>query len=356
MRVNLRIMVEGQELGNQLLVRERAQRVEHREEDDHRNEHRQAGAHRVDALFAIQLLELLVELLLIILVFGLKGGRLGLDGRHAHGGAAALEVERHDHQLDQDGEDDDRQRVIVDERVQRFDERKQLAMFYALRTFANERLVSQFLTFYHNPEIDPHTLVEPFLWIKNLWMPDSPFATYMPDVQSLRLVDYKVWNDVSAKLVADGVIPQALSFAGAADLTTYINDVVTPFISSAAYAPYIAPVAGLGNLNILGLIRFSIYQEGNGWFLLPILSVVSQIFMQKLTMKNTQMDPSQESSQKMMIYVMTFMSLYFCASYNSAFALYWVVSNIYAIIEQIGFNKYFEQQDRKASKAEEVGI
>ena len=230
------------------------------------------------------------------------------------------------------------------------------AMFYALRTFANEQLVSQFLTFYHNPEIDPHTLVEPFLWIKNLWMPDSPFATYMPDVQSLRLVDYKVWNDVSAKLVADGVIPQALSFAGAADLTTYINDVVTPFISSAAYAPYIAPVAGLGNLNILGLIRFSIYQEGNGWFLLPILSVVSQIFMQKLTMKNTQMDPSQESSQKMMIYVMTFMSLYFCASYNSAFALYWVVSNIYAIIEQIGFNKYFEQQDRKASKAEEVGI
>ena len=230
------------------------------------------------------------------------------------------------------------------------------AMFYALRTFANERLVSQFLTFYHNPEIDPHTLVEPFLWIKNLWMPDSPFATYMPDVQSLRLVDYKVWNDVSAKLVADGVIPQALSFAGAADLTTYINDVVTPFISSAAYAPYIAPVAGLGNLNILGLIRFSIYQEGNGWFLLPILSVVSQIFMQKLTMKNSPMDPSQAGSQKMMIYVMTFMSLYFCASYNSAFALYWVVSNIYAIIEQIGFNKYFEQQDRKASKAEEVGI
>ena len=153
------------------------------------------------------------------------------------------------------------------------------AMFYALRTFANEQLVSQFLTFYH-----------------------------------------------------------------------------TPFIDSATYAPYIAPVAGLGNLNILGLIRFSIYQEGNGWFLLPILSVVSQIFMQKLTMKSSPMDPSQAGSQKMMIYVMTFMSLYFCASYNSAFALYWVVSNIYAIVEQICFNKYFEQQDRKAAKAEEVGI
>ena len=230
------------------------------------------------------------------------------------------------------------------------------AMFYALRTFANEQLVSQFLTFYHNPEIDPHTLVEPFLWIKNLWMPDSPFATYMPDVQSLRLVDFNVWNDVSAKLAAAGTIPEALNFAAASDLTTYITEVVTPFVNSATYAPYIAPVAGLGNLSILGIIRFSIYQEGNGWFLLPLLSVVSQIFMQKLSMKNTQMDPSQESSQKMMIYVMTFMSLYFCASYNSAFALYWVVSNIYAIVEQICFTKYFEQQDRKASKAEEVGI
>ena len=230
------------------------------------------------------------------------------------------------------------------------------AMFYALRTFANEQLVSQFLTFYHNPEIDPHTLVEPFLWIKNLWMPDSPFATYMPDVQSLRLVDFKVWNDVSAKLAAAGTIPEALNFAAASDLTTYITEVVTPFVNSATYAPYIAPVTGLGNLNILGIVRFSIYQEGNGWFLLPLLSVVSQIFMQKLTMQNTQMDPSQESSQKMMIYVMTFMSLYFCASYNSAFALYWVVANVYAIIEQIGFTKYFEQQDRKASKAEEVGI
>ena len=48
------------------------------------------------------------------------------------------------------------------------------AMFYALRTFANEQLVAQFLTFYHNPEIDPSTLTDGFLWIRNLCMPDSP--------------------------------------------------------------------------------------------------------------------------------------------------------------------------------------
>ena len=230
------------------------------------------------------------------------------------------------------------------------------AMFYALRTFANEQLVSQFLTFYHNPEIDPSTLTDGFLWIRNLWMPDSPFATYMPDVQSLQLVDYQVWNSVSAKLAAAGTIPQALSFADRNAMMDYITDVVTPFIASDVYAPYVAAVPGLENLNILGLIRFTIYQEGNGWFVLPVLSVLTQILMQKLTMKNQPMPTEQAGSQKMMIWVMTFMSIYFCAIYNSAFALYWVVSNIYAIVEQIAFNKYFEQQDRKSARAQEVGI
>ena len=230
------------------------------------------------------------------------------------------------------------------------------AMFYAMRTFANEQLVSQFLTFYHNPTIDPSTLTDGFLWIKNLWMPDSPFATYMPDVQSLQLVDFDVWNNVSAQLVASGVIPETLNFADRNAMMAYITDVVTPFIASDAYAPYVAPITGLGNLNILGLIKFTIYKFGNGWFILPILSVLTQIVMQNLTMAQTMAANPQGGNPKTMMYVMTFMSLYFCAIYNSAFALYWVISNVYALVEHVAFDKYFKAQDRKAATAEEVGI
>ena len=230
------------------------------------------------------------------------------------------------------------------------------AMFYAMRTFANEQLVTQFLTFYHNPTIDPSTLTDGFLWIKNLWMPDSPFATFLPDVQSLQLVDFDVWNNVSANLVASGVIPEALNFADRNAMMAYITDVVTPFIASDVYAPYVAPVTGLGNLSILGLIRFTIYEHGNGWFILPIVSVLTQILMQNMTMAQTMQANPQAGSQKTMLYVMTFMSLYFCAIYNSAFALYWVISNIYALVEHIAFDKYFKLQDRKAATAEEVGI
>ena len=227
-----------------------------------------------------------------------------------------------------------------------------IAVFAAMRMVANKELLMQ-LTQILNNEMPT---LERWLWIKNLWMPDSPFATYMPDVQSLQLVDYQVWNDVSAKLAAAGTIPQALSFVDRNAMMAYITDVVTPFIASDVYAPYIAPVAGLGNLSILGLIRFTIYQHGNGWFVLPILSVVTQIIMQNMTMKQTMQANPQAGSQKTMLYVMTFMSLYFCAIYNSAFALYWVVSNIYALVENIAFDRYFKAQDRKAAKAEEVGI
>lgn len=231
------------------------------------------------------------------------------------------------------------------------------AMFYALRTFANEQLVRQFLTFYHNPDIDPRTLVEPFLWIKNLWMPDTPFATFMPDVNSLKMVDYTVWNQVSAGLAAAGTIPEALGFLSRDAMMEYIDTVVTPFIASEAYAPYLAPIAGLSNMRIL-LWSITIYVEHNGLFLLPLISMGTQLIMQKLTMQQTTMaaNPQQAGSQKTMIYLMLFMSLYFCAQYNAAFALYWVISNVYAICEQLCFTKYFKDQEAKAASAEEVGI
>ena len=227
-----------------------------------------------------------------------------------------------------------------------------IAMFNAMRMVSNEHLVQQAFDILLGNE----PVLESWLWIKNLWMPDSPFATYMPDVQSLQLVDFDVWNNVSAQLAASGVIPEVLNFADRNAMMAYITDVVTPFIASDAYAPYVAPITGLGNLSILGLIKFTIYQHGNGWFILPIVSVLTQILMQNMTMAQTMAANPQAGSQKTMLYVMTFMSLYFCAIYNSAFALYWVVSNIYAIVEQIAFSKYFEQQDRKSSKAEEVGL
>lgn len=226
------------------------------------------------------------------------------------------------------------------------------AMFYAMRTVANEQLVAQFLTFMADPTIDPATLNEPFLWIKNLWMPDTPFHTTLPDLASLQIIDFNVWNRVSAELAAAGTIPEALNLTKET-LKTYIEGTVVPFLNSPEYAVHLKPIAGLSNINML-LFSLTFYKDFNGFYILPLLAIVTQILSQKVTMG--QQSSTNNSQGNTMLWIFSFMSLWFCSTSSSAFSIYWVFTNIYAMVQQIVFAKYFEWQDRKSATAQEVGI
>ena len=50
-------------------------------------------------------------------------------------------------------------------------------------------------------------------------------------------------------------------------------------------------------------------------------------------------------------YFFPFFTLFICSGYNAAFALYWVVSNIYGWVESIVFNKVLEKQDAASAAA-----
>jgi YidC/Oxa1 family membrane protein insertase len=228
------------------------------------------------------------------------------------------------------------------------------AMFYAMRVVANEQLVRQFLTFMADPTMDPLSMNESFLWIKNLWMPDTPFHTYMPDLASLQMIEADIWNRVSAQLVNEGVLTQALSLTKDT-LGAYINETVVPFLNSPEYAVYLKPVPGLSNINMI-FFSFSIYQNFNGLYILPILAIVTQILSQKMTTAQQGTQASQTQNQNMMLWIFSFMSLWFCTTSSGAFSIYWVFSNIYMMVQQIVFAKYFAWQDRKSATAQEVGI
>lgn len=58
------------------------------------------------------------------------------------------------------------------------------AMWTALRIIANEQMVSQVFTILQGQT----PTMEGWLWVKNLWMPDSPFAAAWPDLNSLQLI------------------------------------------------------------------------------------------------------------------------------------------------------------------------
>jgi len=119
--------------------------------------------------------------------------------------------------------------------------------------------------------------LESWLWIRNIWQPDSFMASVIPD------------NVATIKDYAQVMKP----------LIDKYNDVT------------------------------------NGWFILPVLAGVTQFFQ----MKYMSTDPNQQQ-QKGLMYFFPIFSVYITATYNSAFSLYWVVSNLYSIVQQFIFNKF----------------
>lgn len=113
------------------------------------------------------------------------------------------------------------------------------------------------------------------------------------------------------------------------------------------------PLPG-GNINLL-VFSLTLYSAPNGYFILPLLSFATQFLTTKL---NPAMQPQADSkagSGAIMKWMMPIFSIYICATSNAAFALYWVISNVVAMVQQVVFKWYFDNQDRKEAKLQTAG-
>ena len=227
------------------------------------------------------------------------------------------------------------------------------AMYGALRYMANEQLVQQ--TF--NLILTGETAFEPFLWVKNLWMPDSPFSGVWPNLTSLQMVEEKQWLTVFNSLGADQIATlaaklnisdlSAASFAKGEALTSTINAIV-PLLPVAQESSFL-------RINLL-ITELVVVDNFNGLFILPILSAVSQFVMSKLTeQKNPQPAPAangqqQPNSGAFMKWFFPLFSLWICASSNAAFALYWVVTNLFSLVSNQIINWKLDNDEKKAAE------
>ena len=229
-----------------------------------------------------------------------------------------------------------------------------IAVFGAMRLAANKELLIQ-LTQILNNEVPT---LERFLWIKNLWMPDSLFAASMPVESTLRqITDTNLWlewfngldQNALPVLIKDLGLT-ADSFAQA-NLGTTIQSILTAMQQNAAYVDAVAVKPGW-TFNLL-ITQFSLINEFNGWLLLPILSAVSQLAMTKI-MGGSQPQPAQgqgAGTGKFMQYFFPIFSMVICLSYSAAFALYWVAGNLVSMGQTYAINKYL---DKKEATAEAV--
>lgn len=212
-------------------------------------------------------------------------------------------------------------------------------MFAAMRTVANTEMASQALGL-----LTTGTQTnESWLWIKNIWMPDSPFNPVIADSANLRIIPADIWAKVFASL--DPASVTALAQYGI-DAATISGDTVFAALQTLPiYAQETQLWATMPQLNLL-IVNLSIYAHNNGWFILPILAAVTQYLM-TLSQPQTTADPNNPAAgtNKFMKYFFPLFSLWICSSYNAIFALYWVVSNVFAWVQGLVMNKMFEKMD-----------
>ena len=159
-------------------------------------------------------------------------------------------------------------------------------MFYAMRDVANNNIIGQAFTFLQGQT----PTYEPFLWVKNVFMPDSPFKTAAVDATSLMSATAATWKEVIANLDAAqlsqvlenicAAVPaaaelaqeQILDFSSNGAVRTTVESYIMPALQSMpAYISATAPVSGWAGVNFL-LFKVTLYQQFNGLLILPILS------------------------------------------------------------------------------------
>lgn len=232
-----------------------------------------------------------------------------------------------------------------------------IIVFSAMRTAANQELLSQLTQILNNET----PRMEPFLWIKNLWMPDSLFSPAWPDLGTLRQIPADLWKSWYAGLEDTlPVLMQDLNLNAESFDTANLQATIQALQAAmangnAAYANAISANGGW-TFNLF-ITKLTLVNEYNGYMILPILSAVTQIVMTKITgtqQQNTSAGNDQAAAtSKMMTWFFPIFSLVICFGYSSAFALYWVTGNLVMMGQTMIINKILDDREKKAQTAGE---
>ena len=238
-----------------------------------------------------------------------------------------------------------------------------IAVFGAMRMAANRELLTQVTQILNGQTVQEVTL-EPWLWIKNLWMPDSLFSPALPDLGILRQIQSDQWVNWYNGL--GGTIPQLLqdavaakegftltaeSFSGNA-LAETIQVVFSGMQMNESYVQALADLPSLNGGIPMLITTLHIPQMMNGFMILPILSAVTQIVMTKVTtMGQPKPEPGANTpgagTGKFMTWFFPIFSLILCFSYSAAFALYWVSGNLVSMVQTLIINKVLDKREQQ---------
>ena len=225
------------------------------------------------------------------------------------------------------------------------------AMLGAMRLMANGQIAGQVFSYLSGGE----PLFQGWLWVKNIWMPDSPFASIVPSLASVNGItneNWQIWGSVfsalNPQMISDLPSSIAFDFATADATRATVAAIVEHLKALPVYTDMLGTVPALTNVSLI-FTQVSAYTHYNGLLLLPILAGVTQLLTGSLTPGNPPPEKRGEQARTgaFMKWFSPVFSVMVCLGSNAGFALYWVVSNLIAIAQNILLDKYFNAQDRK---------
>ena len=75
--------------------------------------------------------------------------------------------------------------------------------------------------------------------------------------------------------------------------------------------------------------------EADPYYILPVVAGITTFIQQKIMMSSTQSNPQMAAQMTMMLYIMPVMILIFAINFPAALSLYWVVGNIFMIVQTL---------------------
>ena len=222
-----------------------------------------------------------------------------------------------------------------------------IAVFGAMRMAANYEILGQVTQLLNNQA----PTLERWLWIKNLWMPDSIFSSAYPDLNTLKQIPADMWLQWFVGLEEIPALLKDLNLTAASFDSSQLTATVTAIYNALAEgnATYAEAISANGGwtFNLL-ITQLTVVKEYNGLMILPLLSAGSQLLMTKVTGAAQQTgNDSAAATGKFMNWFFPIFSLVLCFSYSSAFALYWVSGNLIMLAQTLIINKVLDSREAK---------
>lgn len=186
-----------------------------------------------------------------------------------------------------------------------------------------------------------------FMWIKNVYQPDSFTSTIMPAVDAIARSGIRVVE--GTYLTQDNIT------------------IAEAFLASDTYKVLLQNMGGNNFMQLKIPFLFTAFTltipnswdalmaSANGLFILPILSMVTQFVYTMVTPQPQATSANgQGGTGAFMKWFFPIFSLFICATSSAAFSLYWAVVNIIMIIQQWGVDWYLNKQEAKNNINEEA--